>query len=63
MQKQQTRDNAIQKKHPKAQICSELRGDMGRSSSIARYAKGTSPTRVEHIIAENTTPTQFGQRM
>ena len=58
-----SRDNATQKKHPKAQICSELRGDMGRSSSTARDAKRTIPTRVGHIIAENTTPTQFGQRM
>ena len=62
-----SRDNATQKKHPKAQICPELHGDislkMGSSSSIARDAKGTIPTRVGHIIAENTTPTQFGQRM
>ena len=63
MQKQQTRDNAIQKKHPKASICPELRGDillkMGRSSSIARDAKGTTPTRDGHIIEESITQ-QFG---
>ena len=62
-----SRDKSTQKKHPKAQICPELHGDislkMGSSSSIARDAKGTIPTRVGHIIAENTTPTQFGQRM
>ena len=52
------RDNATQKKHPKASICPELRGDislMGRSSSIARDAKGTTPARDGHIIAESTT--------
>ena len=45
-----SRDNATEKKHPKASKCPELRGDisykMGRSSSIARDANRTTPTRM-----------------
>ena len=41
MQKQQTRDNAIQKKHPKAQICPELRGDISfKDGQKLVYCKG-----------------------
>ena len=54
------RDNATQKKHPNASICPEsyvgiFLLKMGRSSSIARDAKGTTPTRDGHIIAKSTT--------